>query len=87
MNGEQEFDGIVALARGLHQAVLAGRAAKTAAREATRDRRNARRRARYVPKAQRPAAPPVDVDEQDWEPTCRCYIAAPCTFCETGGEA
>jgi hypothetical protein len=82
VDGNTQFDALAAFAQGLH-------AMHVAANQARRDRRNARRRARYVPAAKRPApapAPAADLDEPEWEPTCRCYIVAPCTFCETRAE-
>jgi hypothetical protein len=62
---------------------------RSADRQAKRDARNARRRARYRanPPAPRAKTTAIVDDELDWEPHCRCHIAAPCLYCTNLPEA
>ena len=59
---------------------------RAAVRQATKDERNARRRARYAATKHLPKPVPVVPAnewgcEDDWEPHCTCYLAAPCGYC------
>jgi hypothetical protein len=74
-----------AAAAELGRIIAEQRAAK---RQATKDARNARRRARYRanPRPAKARVPVVVDDGEDaFEAACRCYIVAPCVFCESGG--
>lgn len=77
-------DGMFEAARQLGEIVSAHRAA---VRQATRDARNARRRARYAAAPPKPRPVVTPIADEDYEPFCRCYVVAPCSFCESGGGA
>lgn len=61
-----------------------------ARRQAVKDERNRRRRARYARTAGQPKGTSErvvldeDYEDEDYEPFCRCHLAAPCVYC-TGG--
>lgn len=81
MNGEQTFDA----AAGIGKLIADNYAAE---RQAKKDRRNAAARRRYRarprPARQRASGPGAEPDLV--EVGCRCFVMAPCTFCESGGE-
>jgi hypothetical protein len=73
-------DDIWAAAKQLGEIIAARRAEE---REAQRVARNARRRARYRANPPAPKTPTTVVvdDDLNWEPSCRCHLAAPCAWC------